>query len=144
MGAVIDIKMRAAGDDSPDSVPVIDFDAFWKAYPRKVARKDAQKAWLTVQPEDRPKILAAIVRARKTEDWRRDGGRFIPYPATWLRGERWTDELDVEVDVDLTMGQCCWNQNGTREPGKPRCSASATKEKNGVVYCQQHSSMVNG
>jgi hypothetical protein len=141
MSAVlIDFKAAASGDENPDYVPSIDFDAFWRAYPRKVARKDAEKAWLSVKPDDRPKIIAAIARAKKCDDWRRDGGRYIPYAGTYLRGERWNDEFDVEVD--LTMGQCCWNQHGTRENG-PRCALPATKEKNGVVYCAAHAGRVN-
>jgi hypothetical protein len=29
--------------------------------------------------------------------WLREGGRFIPNPATWLNQERWGDEPDPEV-----------------------------------------------
>jgi len=76
-----------------------DFDAFWKAYPKKVAKADARKAW--VQTKDvRPDIttlINAITANCKTESWMKNGGTFIPYPATWLRGERWDDELEVKL-----------------------------------------------
>jgi hypothetical protein len=72
-----------------------DFDVFWKAYPRKVGgKKNALKAW--GKAEDRPPladILAAIERAKQTEQWKRDGGQFIPYPATWLNKGMWDDDV---------------------------------------------------
>jgi hypothetical protein len=73
------------------------FDQFWAIYPRKIAKADARKAWLQtkdVRP-DIAKLLCAIQAACKTEQWMKSGGAFIPYPATWLRGERWEDELEV-------------------------------------------------
>ncbi|MDZ7808976.1 MAG: hypothetical protein U5L11_01065 [Arhodomonas sp.] len=35
--------------------------------------------------------------ARHTEQWRRDGGRYIPHPATWLRREGWEDQHEPEI-----------------------------------------------
>lgn len=74
-----------------------DFDTFWAAYPKKVAKADARKAWLQtkdIRPE-LAKLLSAVTAACKTEQWMRGSGQFIPHAATWLRGERWEDELVV-------------------------------------------------
>ena len=74
-----------------------EFNQFWTAYPKKVAKADARKAWLQtkdVRP-DIAKLLCAITAACKTEQWMKSGGSFIPYPATWLRGERWDDIHEV-------------------------------------------------
>lgn len=131
--------MAASGDEQNPDAPQYSFSDFWRAYPRRVARKDAEKAWAKIHPEDYAKIFAAILKARKSDDWKRDDGRYIPYPATYLRGERWTDELES----DLTMGECMWNVNGNREYGKGKCTKQGSKEKNGVVYCQTHAAMVN-
>ena len=76
-----------------------DFDQFWATYPKKVAKADARKAWLQtkdVRPE-LTNLLSAIQAHCKTEQWMRNAGAFIPYPATWLRGERWDDELEVKL-----------------------------------------------
>lgn len=76
-----------------------DFELFWSAYPRKVKKGDARKAW-TQTAAIRPaigEVLAAIDAARRCDQWRKDGGQFIPYPATWLRGEQWADEHEVQV-----------------------------------------------
>ena len=74
-----------------------EFEEFWKHYPRKVAKADARKAWQqtkNVRPE-LTMLISAIKAHCKTEQWMRNSGAFIPYPATWLRGERWEDELTI-------------------------------------------------
>lgn len=73
------------------SVPAQDrFAEFWQAYPRKVAKPAAEKAWRKVAGEA-DAILAGLKRASGCEQWAKDGGQFIPHPATWLNGRRWED-----------------------------------------------------
>lgn len=71
-----------------------DFDLFWECYPKKKAKLDALKAWKqteSIRP-DIEKILAAINAQSDSDDWSRNGGQYIPYPASWLRDGRWDDE----------------------------------------------------
>ena len=37
-------------------------------------------------------MIVAIERQKKSNDWKKDNGQFIPLPYTWLNGERWEDE----------------------------------------------------
>ena len=70
-----------------------EFERFWAAYPNKVGKKAAQKAFQNAQ--NRPQIndlLDALARACKSEKWRKDGGQFIPNPTTRLNQGRWDDE----------------------------------------------------
>ncbi len=72
--------------------PPAGFDLFWQAYPKKVGKEAARKAF------DRVKVpvetlLAAIERQKGGRQWQEDGGRFIPNPATWLNQGRWEDEV---------------------------------------------------
>ena len=70
------------------------FAEFWIAYPRKIGKGSAEKAWRKARL-GKPMlqtILKAIERARATEQWRKDGGQYIPHPATWLNERRWEDE----------------------------------------------------
>jgi hypothetical protein len=78
---------------------VTEFDTFWKAYPRRVAKGDARKAWSqtdNIRPA-LPELLEAIDQQMKSDQWRKNDGQFVPYPATWLRQERWADELKVTL-----------------------------------------------
>lgn len=76
------------------------FDKFWQAYPKKVSKKQAQKSWKKINPslELFEKILKALEMVKQTEQWEKDNGKFIPYPATWLNQERWTDEINMMQD----------------------------------------------
>lgn len=71
------------------------FEDFWSAWPRKVAKSDAEKAWRKVSAADVPAVMAGLAQAVVCEQWRKDGGQFIPHAATWLNGRRWEDQVQV-------------------------------------------------
>ena len=73
------------------------FELFYSAYPRKQAKKDAQKAWKQIKNPPLEMMLSTLAWQKKTKQWQ-DG--FIPLPATWLRGERWLDEPMVKPRED--------------------------------------------
>ncbi len=68
------------------------FDVFWRSYPVKRNKGDARKAWLQIKADSMVEMLIADIKNRvhQDEQWQRG---FIPYPATYLRNERWEDEL---------------------------------------------------
>ena len=74
------------------------FDEFWAAYPRKTGKGEAKKAWAKIRPDAEllQQILAAVEWQSKCDQWQRDNGQYIPYPATWLNQQRWEDE-DVQI-----------------------------------------------
>ena len=74
-----------------DAEPSEDFLTFWREYPRHKKMKDAWKAWQQMKPPV-SLVLESLAEHKKTQDWRR-GQQYIPYPATWIRGEQWDDEL---------------------------------------------------
>lgn len=80
----------------------LSFDSFWDNYPNKKAKKDAVKAWnkIKLNAELIDLIMVSLENYKKSVDWVKDGGKFIPYPATWLNGERWNDEVE-EAQVGL-------------------------------------------
>jgi hypothetical protein len=41
-------------------------------------------------------VMMGLERWKKSDDWNRDGGRYIPMPATWLRQRRW--EIEDKTD----------------------------------------------
>lgn len=74
------------------------FEKFWAAYPKKTAKQNALKCWIKLNPDEEltAEILASLERQKKSVQWTKDNGQFIPYPATWLNGKRWEDELQEE------------------------------------------------
>lgn len=78
------------------------FDRFWAAYPRHEAKAKAAQAFARIRPDESllGVMLAAIQRQRETDQWRRDGGVFIPHPTTWLNGRRWEDESTSATTVE--------------------------------------------
>ena len=81
-------KVTASGGDER-------FDLFWATYPRREAKQDARKAFDKLAPDDAlmAKILDAIRKQSQSQQWQENGGRFIPYPATWLNSRRWEDDV---------------------------------------------------
>ena len=73
------------------------FNTFWAAYPRKAGKKTAQAAWAKIKNPDIDLILDAISKQKKTIQWTKEKGSFIPHPTTWLNQERWNDDVDIEV-----------------------------------------------
>lgn len=80
--------------------PSIPFADFWVIYPRKVGKGAAEKAWAKVNPDPSlfERICDALAEQRQSEAWRKDGGQFVPHPATWLNQQRWEDSTAIEVD----------------------------------------------
>lgn len=72
-----------------------DFEAFWAAYPRKVGKKDAQRAFAKAGVP-LATLLDALEKQKKSRQWTKDDGQYIPHPATWLNGRRWEDETQAQ------------------------------------------------
>lgn len=75
------------------------FDVFWRAYPRKSGKGAARRAWMKIAPSEAllQKMLHALTVIKESDQWKKEKGQFIPYPATWLNQERW-DDGDDEKD----------------------------------------------
>lgn len=74
------------------------FEDFWAEYPKKRSKQVALKAWTRLAPNKElyNKIMAALRAQKQSAEWRRDGGQYIPYPATWINGGCWEDETAPE------------------------------------------------
>ena len=70
------------------------FDSFWVAYPKKRSKGQAERAWMKICPDEAlfKEIMSGLEKAKISHDWVKDGGQFIPYPATWLNAKGWEDE----------------------------------------------------
>lgn len=83
-------RKRASESVSDESA----FAAFWNAYPRKVAKGAARKAWArAIKDGADPADVVLGARRYATDPRRNDSDiRYTAHPATWLNSERWADE----------------------------------------------------
>ena len=94
------------------------FTRFWSAYPRHTGKQAAEKAFLRLNPDDDLLgiMLMAITAWSKSEQWTKDGGQYIPHPATWLNGRRWEDELPKAAGAHMkTVTAQAYNQRDYTE-----------------------------
>lgn len=75
------------------SVSDISFDQFYKAYPKKKNKGDAEKAWKVAKP-DIELVLSALSWQKLQPDWIKEKGKFVPYPASYIRAKGWLDEKE--------------------------------------------------
>lgn len=78
---------------------------FWALYPRQVDQQLSRKEWAMLAPsvELQRKIADAVKAWAGCDEWRREGGRFVPKPHRWLARKRWTDvpgRADAPASVD--------------------------------------------
>ena len=92
---------HAANDSRSDAAWIPQkFEIFWARYPRKVAKKDAMKAFAKIiKAQDDVErfmntLLASIEWWKSQSGWKKDNGKFIPYPATWLNRGSWEDSIE--------------------------------------------------
>lgn len=122
----IDVIENAPSEENNTDHPSVQearFNAFWDAYPNKKAKQNALKAWKKIKPNAElfEKIMKAVELQKRSEDWQREGGRFIPHPATWINGGRW-DDVTKEVS----------NNEPDRHPsGGGNVTPSFQRRKNG-------------
>ena len=78
------------------------FDQFWAVYPKKKGKEQARKAWKKLAPDKDlcRQMSAALKWQKQSQEWLKDGGQFIPYPASWLNGHRWEDAPDQPDELE--------------------------------------------
>lgn len=85
------------GEETPQNDAHALFNQFWEQYPRKVDKKGTERVFCRIKgiANLMPTILAALENQKKSDQWQRDGGRYIPNPKTWINQERWNDQTDA-------------------------------------------------
>lgn len=75
-----------------------DFKTFWAACPRKVGKLDAARKFKQHKCGGfLDQILMALNQQKKSAEWKEEGGKYIPHPATWLHQGQWENEVVVDA-----------------------------------------------
>ena len=84
------------------------FDAFWNAYPRRKAKKEARKKFdKAIKDGATPEALVEGAKAY-AESMTGKEEKYIAYPTTWLNQGRWEDEADTPAPKPFDL----WNSGG--------------------------------
>lgn len=103
------------------------FETFWAAYPKKIGKGQAVKAWRSASKRaNTAAILSGLDAARATWAAARTETKFIPNPSTWLNGDRWADEIAPSAPTD---GE--WVAPPPKDWDLIRAAAQAEKRANG-------------
>lgn len=129
-----EIKDRVQGKGKGKDGDPQDFELFWAAYPRKIAKGAARKAWAATSGKRPPvtDIVSAVTAQAETEQWREAGGQFIPHPATWLRAERWGDVVN-----DRPVWQDCARRCKYYDIDKRWCRKFVRTEPKSCDHCRE-------
>jgi hypothetical protein len=72
------------------------FGRWYEAFPRKVGVGAAWRTWKRLaaggELADVEAMIAALEWQKRSREWTKDGGAFVPHPATYLNGHRWLDQ----------------------------------------------------
>ena len=88
----------------------LDFEKFWKSYPVRTAKRKCFEIWqIKKLGEKAEQIIDAVEKQKKSAAWKKENGRYIPNPQTYLTGDRWEDvQLCPELDP-----QTAWFRNSS-------------------------------
>lgn len=75
-----------------------DFERFWSAYPKKVDKQGAKKSFRKVDAGI-DVLLTTLENHKRSAQWSKDNGQFIPNPTTWLNQRRWETELPADRSI---------------------------------------------
>ena len=78
------------------------FEKFWKAYPKKRDKGNAEKWFKKNKPSEELTnlMIKQVERFKDTNDWKKQDGQFIPYPTTWLNAKMWEDEFETDTEKE--------------------------------------------
>lgn len=88
-------SLRSLCDASPSRD---EFEEWWQAYPRKIGKDDARKAYAKKVKNGVTPV--ALLEAVQQQRWNLIV-RYRPYPATWLNGGRWQDDPEAAAPVEV-------------------------------------------
>ncbi len=78
------------------------FVRFYDAYPAPVNPARAYVAWCKHRVDEAllQRMLDALEWQKRTPQWTKDDGAYIPHPATWLNAEGWESKPQTTARVD--------------------------------------------
>lgn len=102
VSAVSDQRQKSMKEDNLDTA----FETFWSEYPKHINRNGCYKAFKGIKRviDQMPEIMRSLEKFKRSQEWQKENGKYIPYPLTWLRQERWKDEQSIDCNTSSFDG----------------------------------------
>ena len=97
-------KNNIYGQNEPDQEKwEQQFEQFYKQYPKKVKKQDVRKWFQKNKPSNElfSSMINSLEQFKRSEDWLKEKGQYIPYPTSWLNQKRWEDENATETKAKI-------------------------------------------
>jgi hypothetical protein len=94
------------------------FDEFWSAYPRKVAKAVARKAFARLTEQQQLDACKAIDEHCLYWETKETELEFIPHASSWLNAQRWEDELVIEPKKEKIDKKWMFSNEGIEAKAK--------------------------
>lgn len=80
---------------------------FFEAYPKpKRINKGSVAKWFASHMDcDFALIMSALEKQKRSDNWKKQGGRYVPFPAKWLEDSRWLDEAPADGQGEAVEGE---------------------------------------
>ena len=92
-------ETQTEGRSPKGSGEFVGFASFWDAWPaseRKQAKGKCLEAWKKAGAEkEAAQIVAHVERMKSGEDWKKNGGAYIPAPLVYLNQRRWEGAVEA-------------------------------------------------
>jgi hypothetical protein len=89
------LSSASADAESSESLPAYDererdWEKVWQAFPKRIDESRARREFFEsdANPDE---IIASLALWSVSDEWTRDGGRWIPHPAKWLERAGWNE-----------------------------------------------------
>ena len=82
-------------DNKEKDIYTDSFLRFWTVYPKRLSKRSAFESWKLISPSEEltKTIIEQVIACSHSNGWKKDEGKYIPYPAKWLQESRWEDEV---------------------------------------------------
>ena len=77
------------------------FEKFWKEYPNKKGKFKAYASWKRHRCDNLifESIMESLKDHKRSDDWTKDDGQYIPHGSTWVNGKGWEDEAESNTQT---------------------------------------------
>lgn len=88
-------------NEKKKTLSLIFFQNFIKNYPKQKSIGEAEKIFMGINPDEKLffEIMNGLETAKKSEEWKKESGRYIPHPGKWLESKGWKDKYNIQKEI---------------------------------------------